>query len=271
VRRHFPYRKIATALMLLVVSVTLMNITGKPEDGLSFWESIFNKVAKPLYDTYFALQVRYRDASLTFQDKKDLLLENQRLRKELEALHALLAENEELRKENERLTGLLDVKDVAQGEYKVATVIGREPNKWFATITIELGANDGVKVGASVLETKGLVGRVLKVGETSSQVLLLTDPDSGVGALVQRSRDHGLVLGGNGSESVTLRLFSKDADVKEGDVVITSGMGSKYPAGVIIGEVESVYVPSPGLVKEAIVRPAADINHLEEVMVVILP
>ena len=113
-----------------------------------------------------------------------------------------------------------------------------------------------------------MVGRILELGDNVSTVLLLTDPESGVGAVAQRSRDLGVVLGGGGPQTLIARFFSKDADVQVGDRIVTSGMGSKFPDGLLIGEVVSVSVPQPGLVKEAVVKPSADFEHLEEVMVI---
>lgn len=100
-------------------------------------------------------------------------------------------------------------------------------------------------------------------------MLLLTDPESGVGALISRSRDYGVVVGGSGPDTLVMRFFSKDADVRPGDQVLTSGVGSVYPEGLVIGEVAEVYVPQPGLVKECYVKPAVDFAHLEEVLVMI--
>src|SRR5690606_14127023 len=122
---------------------------------------------------------------------------------------------------------------------------------------------------APVISRKGLVGRVLKLDARSAQVLLLTDPESGVGALISRSRDYGVVVGGSGPDTLVMRFFSKDADVRPGDQVLTSGVGSVYPEGLVIGEVAEVYVPQPGLVKECYVKPAVDFAHLEEVLVMI--
>ena len=99
--------------------------------------------------------------------------------------------------------------------------------------------------------------------------MLLTDPESGVGALVARSRDYGVVLGGNSQDSLTMRFFSKDADVHAGDQILTSGVGSLYPSGLLIGEVTEVYIPQPGLVKECRVKPTTEFEHLEEVLVMI--
>jgi rod shape-determining protein MreC len=268
VRRHFPYKKIITAVVLLAASVSFLNITGKPEDGSSFWESLFLKMARPFYGACSAVRFQLSFLSAAFANKDDLIRKNEELEKEFETVDVLRARLEELESENARLKDLLDFRETTPAEYKVAKVLGRNPNKWFSTLSISLGALDGVRADDPVVSRSGLVGRVLTIYDRMSTVLLLTDPESGVGAIVEGSRDYGVVVGGSGPATLILRLFSRDANVNPGDRVVTSGIGSKFPAGILIGEVVSVHIPKPGLIKEATVRPASDLDHLEEVMVV---
>ncbi len=266
-RRQFTYKKIIVAFLLVAASVTLMNLTGKPENGPSFWESLLLKSAEPVSRLSSGLFEKYRSLAVAFQDKEALRQENLRLTRELEGMASLRAALEDALQENARLRDLLDFRDDAPGEYVVAKVTGRNPGKWFATVTIAAGEEHGVYVDAPVVSRSGLVGRVIKTGEASSTVLLIADPESGVGACVQRTRDFGVLLGGNGPDALVLRFFSRDSGVEEGDAVVTSGIGSKFPEGILVGEVVSVYIPGPGLVKEALVRPASDLERLEEVLV----
>lgn len=268
-RRHFPYKKVITLALLVAASVFLMNLTGKPLEGPSFWESLLYRLGSPFYKAFSSVRDRYTVWSTAFQDKLALLAQNESLKAELEAIEALKAELAEAKKENERLRDLLNFVETAPGRYEVAKVVSRNPSKWFSTIGISKGALDGVEVDCAVVSRSGLVGRVISVEDHYSTVLLITDPESGVGALVERSRDYGVTLGGSGPTTLVFRLFSKDTDVQTGDKILTSGVGSKYPSGLLIGEVVSVYVPQPGLVKEAVVRPATDLEHLEEVMVLL--
>ncbi len=268
-RRQFPYKKIITLALLVAASVFLMNLTGKPSEGPSFWESLLYRLGSPFFRAFSAVSERYVAWTSAFQDKLALMEENERLLAELGAIEAIKAELAEVKSENERLRDLLDFIEASPGKYEVAKVVGRNPSKWFSTIGISKGTLDGVSVDCAVVSRSGLVGRVISTEDHYSTVLLITDPESGVGALVERSRDYGVVLGGNGPTTLLFRLFSKDTDVKPGDKVMTSGVGSKYPAGMLIGEVASVYVPQPGLVREAVVLPATDLEHLEEVMVVL--
>jgi len=267
VRRLFPFRKMVLALILVAASVFLMNVTGRPASGPSFWEVVFWRCAEPVSSVYSKSRGFFNALSLAFQSKEALTRENQKLREELVALESLRAKLAELESENERLKDLLGFKEETPGEYRAAKVIGRETSKWFSTVTISLGEEDGILLDAPVVSRTGLLGRVLSVGPKSAKVLLLTDAESGVGAVVGRSREYGILFGGHGPDRLVLRLFSKEADVSVGDQVLTSGMGSKYPQGIPIGEVVEVYVPGPGLVKECLVKPFSDFSHLEEVLV----
>lgn len=267
-RRQFPYKKVITLAILLTASVSFMNVTGKPPDGPSFWGSLFQSALKPVSGAWSQARAKIEGIGVAFSDKQGLARRVKELESRLRVLDYLQSRLVEVEAENERLRELLEFQDLTPAKYKAAKVFGRDPSKWFSSVSISLGSEDGVQPDAAVVSQAGLVGRVLSLGDNVSTVLLVTDPASGVGAAVQRSRDLGVVLGGGSPDTLTARFFSKDADVRVGDLIITSGMGSKFPGGILIGEVISVRVPQPGLVKEAVVRPAADLEHLEEVMVV---
>lgn len=266
-KRFIPYRNLALALVLVLLSVFLMNITGKSQGSVSYWENLFARMSRPFVTLYSKCKETASAVSAAFSSKSVLLEENERLKEELSTLDALRTQISELQQENERLKNLLEFKQSAPGEYKAAKVILRDSEKWFSSLTISIGEKDGVKKDAAVISRQGLVGRVISVSQDYSQVLVITDPESGVGAVVSRSREQGVVMGGHGADVLVLRFFSKDADVNPGDQVVTSSMGGKYPEGIPIGEVTEVYIPKPGLVKECYVRPFTDLNHLEEVMV----
>ncbi len=265
--RQAPYKKVITMVLLLAASVVLLNVTGKAENEPSFWERFFLKLSEPVSKVVVRIKSKYQDFRLAFYEKKDLLSDNERLSEQIDTLEHLKALISDLRQENARLQGLLGFKESASGDYAAAKVLSRNPLKWFSTLAISLGAEDGVEAGLPVVSRSGLVGRILSSDHRVSTVLLITDPESGVGAMLERSRDFGVVLGTGDPDSLIMRYFSKDADVRPGDRVLTSGLGSKYPRGLLVGVVQSVYVPKPGLVKEATVKPASDIEHLEEVLV----
>jgi rod shape-determining protein MreC len=154
-----------------------------------------------------------------------------------------------------------------------APVIARDPSGVLHTIVLGAGAKDGVLLDDVVISDQGVVGRVSEVGNNYSKVLLVTDSGSAVSALVQGSRAAGIVRGQFG-DTLVMDWILQTEDVKVGDVVITAGLAigndlkSLYPKGLILGKVVEVTRGENGTFQRAIVVPAVDLRHLENVLVV---
>src|SRR6267378_728547 len=195
----------------------------------------------------------------------------------------LQTENDRLTLENVRLREqaiagqqaekLLALQRTIPFESVPAAVIARDPTGVLHTIVLGLGTDDGVKVGHVVLSDQGLVGRISEVGTNYSKVLLVTDSSSVVSALVQGSRATGIVRGQFG-DSLIMDWLLQTEPVKEGDVVITAGLGigdelrSLYPKGLVIGTIAQVQTAQAAAYNRAIVTPAVDLRRLEHVLVV---
>jgi rod shape-determining protein MreC len=196
---------------------------------------------------------------------------NKALERQVEQLQSEIVVLNECKAENQRLTELLNYKQVMAQRYDllVASVIARDPDNWFATVTLNRGSREGVRENMAVLTHQGLVGRVINATEERCEVLLITDPRSGVGALIQEIRTPGIVEGNVGSTG-TARIIHipNDAQVAEGQVVVTSGNGSIYPKGLPIGRIVSVSDESAGLFKRADIQLFAKMYQLEEVFIV---
>ena len=148
-------------------------------------------------------------------------------------------------------------------------VIGAGASPDSRTVTIDKGTSAGVRGNMAVIVPTGVVGRVVTPTAHASKVQLLIDRNAGAGALIERSRAQGVILGA-GEELLRMNYVSGIADVKPGDTVITSGIDGIYPKGFVIGKVESVDRGN-GLYKVIRVRPSVDFNRLEEVLVVTAP
>jgi len=154
-----------------------------------------------------------------------------------------------------------------------APVIARDPSGVLHTIVLGAGAKDGVLLDDVVISDQGVVGRVSEVGNNYSKVLLVTDSGSAVSALVQGSRAAGIVRGQFG-DTLVMDWILQTEDVKVGDVVITAGLAigndlkSLYPKGLILGKVVEVTKGENGTFQRAILVPAVDLRHLENVLVV---
>lgn len=146
-------------------------------------------------------------------------------------------------------------------------VVSRDPSNYLAQLTINLGKRDGLSDGLPVVTPQGLVGRLVRVGERSAHVLLLTDAASSVNALISRSRVTGVVQG-IGEGKLKLRFVEQGKDLKPGDIVLTSGLGGVFPPGQPIGQVVSVRQQDIELFQEAEIRPIVDFARLEQVLVI---
>lgn len=182
-------------------------------------------------------------------------------------LRKLLAEGDEYKKQAEELQALLDLKDSYAAEGVAARVIGKSGNAWDQTITIDKGSNDGVETGLSVMGPYGLIGQTVSVTPRTATVRLLTDPQSGAAAMVQSTREEGIVKGSL-EGFLYLENLDENAAIGEGDVIITSGLGGSYVRGLLIGMVVKVDETQGSSSRLVVVAPNDSASSLETVLVV---
>ncbi|NEQ97831.1 MAG: rod shape-determining protein MreC [Cyanothece sp. SIO2G6] len=171
----------------------------------------------------------------------------------------------ELEVQNQQLQTLLGYVANVPDETIIAPVIGRPADQWWQQITIGSGRQEGVTEGSAVLGIGGVVGRVINVTPHTSRVLLVSDPSSQVGVTVSRSRAKGYLRGQSGDQAVMI-FFERVPDVRPGDTVVTSRLSNRFPAGLPIGQVESINLeqsPAP----EAVVALGSPVGMLEWVIV----
>ena len=202
------------------------------------------------------------------------------------ALHGVVAENDVLKRQladaavqlqQERARGartgvleqLLDLRESAALDTVAAGIIGASSTAAFRTITIEKGSTSGLRADMAVLAAAGAVGRVVAAGPRASKVQLLIDRNAAAGALDERSRAQGIVIGG-GDENLRLEYVPETAEVAVGDRIVTSGIDGIFPPGFVIGQV-TIVEKAGGAYRRVVVRPSVDFSSLEEVLVVRTP
>jgi len=198
--------------------------------------------------------------------KKSLSEENQSLKKELARIKKESLTLNEIKKENQRLKKLLELRQNISYEAMAASVIGRDPTSWFRTLFINKGSDHGVQENMPVIHDQGLVGHIIKVLPTFAKVQLIVDVNSRVGALAQRTREMGILKGG-GQNGCLLDYLPRETLIKKGDKVVSSGMGSLYPKGIPVGQVEEIRFKKRGLYQTAKIKPLVNFNTLEEVLI----
>jgi len=190
--------------------------------------------------------------------------ENQQLRTSLDLLTEQNVQRQELLLENDRLRKLLLLKERSSAQLISAEVIGRDAIGWLKTILINKGAYDNVYKDQAVVTHKGIVGRCIEVARTTSRVLLITDINSSVDALVQRTRSRGIVEG-TGSGMCELKYIAGTDDLKIGDLVVTAGLCGIFQKGLSIGTVKKIKKNRNDLFQSVELEPSCNLNTLEEV------
>ena len=194
--------------------------------------------------------------------------ENRHLKERVAQLEGENAAMQEAQTNFNRLRNDLGFVHANASRLLAADITARKSDPKFDTLIINRGSRDGVRIDSMVRTRNGLVGRVFEVTPGTASVLMLTDQKSGVGGRVQRAASRAVgVCEGNNSSRLELKYLPGDADIKKGDVIVTSGLGGIFPAGQVIGTVESVKADENNVGKTAVVHPLVEFDSLEEIYV----
>jgi rod shape-determining protein MreC len=204
-----------------------------------------------------------------YVDLRNVHRENDALRQELTNAQIEIQRQRALADRTRSLEQILGLSNSTELQTSAAQIIGAAATPDFRTVTIDKGTSQGLRTDMAVLSPKGVVGRVVSAGPRASRVQLLVDRNAAAGALIERSRAQGVVVGA-GDELLRLEYVSETSDVAKGDIVVTSGIDGIYPKGFVIGEVATV--EKTGVAFRTIgIRPAVDFSALEDVLVVLTP
>ena len=197
--------------------------------------------------------------------------ENELLHRQVADLEVRLQQEHALAARTQQLQALLSLKSQAVLPTLAAEVIAGNPDPIMRTVTIDRGSADGVMADMAIIAPGGIVGRVIgPVARHAARVQLITDRNAAAGALVERTRAGGMVVGAEANPPLRMELVSILGDVKAGDSVVASGVDGIYPKGYRIGWVERAD-RGTGLYLSISVRPGVDFSSLEEVLVVLVP
>lgn len=196
------------------------------------------------------------------------MMQNERLKKETGLLSRKLNETNEILLENERLSKLLSFKEKSSYKVIAARIIGRSADSWPSQVIIDKGRHSGIRRGSVVITYSGLAGRVIETANFTSKIMLINDPGFAVSAMVQRSRQEGLISGSLG-HSLLMKYLSSDSDIQVSDVIITSGLTESCPKGLLIGAVVNIGEELSGLSRYAIVEAAVNLSSIEEVLIIV--
>lgn len=264
-----PGNRRRTILALIVLTaVTLITLDVRGSGPISGLRGGARDVVNPIagaFETVFSPVGDWIDGVTSAASLKD---ENARLRRRLDAARGQQAAARAATQENKDLKKLLDLPFVDGADAIAAQVVEGAPSNFEFTVQIGKGESDGVGVDMPVVTGAGLVGRVLEVSHDRATVLLVKDPESGVGVRIEKSGTPGVVKGRGDSDTLRVDFVDPNADVTKGEVVYTSGQqNSPFPAAVPVGTVSKVSKARGDLQQDVLVKPLVDFSHLDYVKV----
>ena len=255
----------------IIMLLYLMQSTGWQSGDMPLLGKPLREVAWPVQVVVNAVDNGLRRFFAPFRSSRLLREENAELRESLEAAEYWIQQMWELQEENTRLGLLLDFKTTHSRMFDlaVARVIGKDADNWNQTLILDRGSTSGIDCDMAVLAPAGMVGRVVAVTPHTAEVLLLIDRESSIGARIMETRfSPGMVSGTGQDDLLEMLRVDRDAEILPGQTVITSGYGSVFPRGLMIGMVEEVLPDANGLTKRATIRPTVDFRRLEEVFII---
>ena len=258
---------IVITIIILIVIVVISNI--KIED-FSHIGGALSSFVMPVQNGITYLKNKFSGNSTFFSDMATLKEENKTLKERNSEMEKSLRELEIIKSENETLKEYVNLKD-KYTEYTTIPgyVINKSTSNYSNIIVINVGENDGIKVGMPVIADEGLVGHVISVTDTTAKVQTLLDTSSAVSSVVGTARDS-IIIKGNLENADMLKgtYISTTATLLEGDKAETSGLGGIYPKGITIGTVKQIISTKNLTNRYVLIEPAVNFNKLETVLVI---
>lgn len=272
----FRKKRLFIILIGIIILVVLIGFSLKGRDQLTTPEQFINDTvgwAQSVVHT----PVQFITTIITnIDDLKDTYNENQILKEKQAKYKSLIYEVQEIKEDNAELRKTLDKTESIRDFNPIqATVLSRTPERWVEHVTINKGKQDGVRANMAVITADGMVGKIQTPSKFSSIVQLLTgfDQFNRISATISREKGNDIfgLIEEYDKETNSLHfkiIEESEADLKKGDQVFSSGMGGVFPAGLLIGTVKKVVPDNYGLTRTALVKPAADMFEINDVIVV---
>jgi rod shape-determining protein MreC len=264
------YSLLIFIVLLLLFALVLMSLRAKQREGVEFFDALLMEICSPFQKAATLVIKTVQGTFTQYVYVVNLGKENRMLKQKIAELQEENHRMKEMKLANERLRQLLQFREKNSPSMIGAEVIGQDPSSWFKSVTINKGERDGVKKGMAVISPAGVIGQILKTAPHYATVLLLTDYNSAVDSIVQRTRAKTIVEG-KGENRCQLKYLRRAEEVAVGDVVVTSGLGGNFPKGLMVGEIKKVDKKGHGVFQYAELVPSVDLTQLEEVFVIIEP
>lgn len=258
-------------LLAVGTIVTMVADRRALEEGgrdLPWWQGWVLEAARPVHIVLSAPVDTVRDLWSGYVDLVAVHHENLALQARIDELEEENLQFREALVASGHLQRIAAMRDDYEVPMLPTEIIGLDVSPWFRSALVDRGAGAGVRSGQPAITNDGVVGLVTATSPRAARLMLLLDRQSAVDAMVQRSRTRGIVRG-TGTGELELEFVARDGDVRDGDVIVTSGLGGVYPKSLRIGRVARVIDPGGRLLQIATLTPAVDFGRLEQVFVML--
>lgn len=260
-----PIPSLIKLVFFVFFSLVLLALTGRERITDQGW---LLTLVYPLQNIVRVPQTAWQNLGPALRSRDALLAENQQQQEQLARLRSQRLRLYNTEQENQRLRALLKAMPEAALQVGMAHVIGLDLDTVGHVLTVDRGSRDGVALGQAVIAPDGVVGQVFRVSTLSSQITLLTDPDHSIPAQVQRTRQQVLVNGIGDPLMLEIPFLPHNTDIRKGDILLSSGLGGRFPKGLPVGRVEMVDRQSGRDFSKIRVRSWVQVDRLDEVLLV---
>jgi rod shape-determining protein MreC len=257
---------VLTTGLLLLFALHLLSTGVRPEARANKPSLVLMEAVKPLLVVESQMADDASDFLHNYFDLVDVREENLRLKQRLAQLEGQQRRMVELEAENRHLADLLELRDALGATAIAANVIGSDATGLSRTLMLSEGDRQGLRRDMAVISVDGVVGKLIAVSHDAARVLLISDHNSALDAIDQRSRARGIIAGVV-EDGLAMKYVERSEDIKPGDMIVTSGLDGIFPRGLLVGTAARVSREGPGLFLNIEVKAAVDFRELEQVMI----
>jgi rod shape-determining protein MreC len=267
-------REAAIVALMLLVAIISLRMSAKNPGDLSALDRGVLRLVSPAQSAMSLIARAITSVAGRYVELTHVRGENEALVRENQRLRAELTEMRRLAEESGRYQRLLGLRDVTPAETIAARVIAVDASPYFRVARVEIDHGEGnVRHGMPVLTPEGVAGRVNRVSGKSSDIMLLVDPRSAIDVVIPRTGGRGILRGKSGENGYrcSIEYLARGEPAKEGDAVVTSGLGGSFPRNLAVGHITRIIPGAVGLYQDVEVTPDVDFGRLSEVLVVVAP
>jgi len=254
-------------VLFSILSISLMFV----DQHKNYLVLVRSSISTVVYPLQYVVNLPFQAiewASVSLVTRKTLMEDNERLKKDHLLISSKLQRYQVLEAENQRLRQLLESSFRLNDKVLVAELIEVHLQPFRRQVVINKGQREGAYNGQPVVDATGIMGQIIHVGRFSSTVLLITDPNHALPVQLNRNGLRAIAVGNGHEDKLTLVHLPNNADIKVGDLIISSGLGRRFPSGYPVGEIEKITLDPSESFAKVIIKPTAQLTKSREVLMV---